>query len=553
MLIPFRDVGSGGLNFDMRSNQLPVNQWSDARNVRFDNNRVIKANNFKLINDSNGVLVVPTEPYFIQQYRNPSEAFWILAGLADVWAVDDDESAAAITKITRAASQYTTISSDRWNGGMFNGVGVLNNGRDVPQVWSPVNLATLLQDLPNWPASYKAKVIRPYLNFLVAFDITKASGTEYPIMVKWSDAADPGTVPVTWDETDPTHLAGEQVLADGPFSIIDAVPYAGALYIMTEQTTWAMTFIGGQYVFSFQRIFGQAGTIAQGCAAPIKDKLFVVTRDDIILHDGHTLQSIADKRVRKFFFDQASIVTVDRSHNPVVEPNSIPGMFVVPHVARSEMWICYPVSGESTMAQALVWNWKYDTWTFMDLPRCHFAASELPAPESTGDTWDEDSVTTWDGETTQVWDDPSFLRYKEKFRAAMVSPAFNVAEYDRDRFTDVTGAAYRSYAERRGLAPIGLMYDQSVMNDKSAMKQIKGLWLTINGQTGAVLQVYIGGYDHPDDSPTEQGPFAYTIGTTDYLDVYMVNRFFSIRVEETTSNYWELTEYQLDIMKVSGY
>ena len=47
----------------------------------------------------------------------------------------------------------------------------------------------------------ESRYCSPVQNYLIALDLTK-SGTRYPHMVKWSAAADPGTVPASWDETD---------------------------------------------------------------------------------------------------------------------------------------------------------------------------------------------------------------------------------------------------------------------------------------------------------------------------------------------------------------
>ena len=550
-LIPYRNVGSRGINFDLRANQLAPEEWTDARNVRFDNNRVIKDNAFRYVGETTPGLAPAVTPHFISLFRNPTEAFWLFAGLAAVYGFADTNDPAAPTDLTRVSGAYTTAVRDRWQSCMFNGVGILNNGRDAPQVWSPIALATPLIDLTNWPASYTARVIRPYLNFLVALDVTKSSGTRYPILVKWSHSADPGTIPTSWDETDPTNDAGEQILADGPYTLIDAEPLGGSLLLYTEQTTWAMTFIGGVYKFSFQKVFAQLGLMAQGCAVAFGNKHFVVTRDDVVVHDGHNFESVADKRVRKYLYDTIPAVAVDRTSNPVIDADAKLNVFVTPQYTRSEMWLSFPISGESIIRQALVWNWKFNTWTYREIPACYFAHSELPVPSSAGDTWDEDTSTTWDGESTLIWDDPSFVRFREKFYLARAEPTAAILEYNREVFTDQDEEAYRSYVERRGLIPIGLNRDGSLAESRSGIKFIKGLWLTINGSPGITIEVYIAAYDVPDAEPTFSGPYNYVVGTTDYIETYQTGRFFALRIEETDVNYWELIEYQLDIIPIS--
>ena len=83
-LIPYRNIGERGVNFDLRASQLSPAEWSDARNVRFDNERIIKANHFGYVP---AVGQFPITPYFLQQFRSPTDMYWAVMGLTKGYGI----------------------------------------------------------------------------------------------------------------------------------------------------------------------------------------------------------------------------------------------------------------------------------------------------------------------------------------------------------------------------------------------------------------------------------------------------------------------------------
>ena len=139
-------------------------------------------------------------PYWAMAVPIQSEVFWLYMGLAKGYTV---QQSGTHSDITRAAGDYTGAATDKWNGGVLGGIPVITNGVDAPQSWSPVSASQQLIDLPNWPANTSCRIIRPFKNFLVAFNITLSS-TVSPYKIKWSNPADPGSVPSSWDHPDAT-------------------------------------------------------------------------------------------------------------------------------------------------------------------------------------------------------------------------------------------------------------------------------------------------------------------------------------------------------------
>src|SRR5574343_261163 len=193
---PLHDIGKFGLISDIKGHELPPEALYDGRNIRMQDNYVT---NFQSYREVGGTKLHSTKKLFYVPFAG--EKYWLYANETDVgvWKT----SANTHHALTRASGDYTMTSNDQWNGFWLNGVWIMNNGVDKPQFWADGNVATKLADLTNWPATWKAKVLRGYKNFALAMDITKSS-TRYKSLISWSHPADPGAVPSSWDITDPT-------------------------------------------------------------------------------------------------------------------------------------------------------------------------------------------------------------------------------------------------------------------------------------------------------------------------------------------------------------
>ena len=204
--------GGVGLVLDIEPSELPVNAWSDVKNVRF------YAKSVQLM-QGDQELVTTTEQI---EYGLPVQseagvgASWLLASDTKAWAL----SGQTVTDVTPTAVTGISGSYLNWSGGTLGTLAFLCNGMQKPWVWLDNNPGTPMVELPNWPANTQAKCLRSFKQYMVALNISKVGGT-YPAMVKWSHPADPGTVPSSWDEADPTKDAGEFPLSETPGACVD--------------------------------------------------------------------------------------------------------------------------------------------------------------------------------------------------------------------------------------------------------------------------------------------------------------------------------------------
>lgn len=521
-LISLEDLGRLGMLADPLPHDLPPEAWSNARNMRFRDNHVRSmAGNAEVFPGS------PIAPYWTLPVPLATGYFWIVAGSAKVYVTDGT----AYTNITRQSAgvdvNYTMNPDILWNGGLLGGVPVINNGFDAPQFWNPQTAATKLQNLTAWPANTQARVMRPFKQFLFALNVTKAA-VSYQHMVKWSHGADPGTVPISWDNANPALDAGEIELTDtaaGP--IVDGLALRDSLVIYKEGSAYAAIYVGGQYVFRFYKLFDQLGAMDTDCVSLVGegDQHIVMTGDDLVVHNGQAASSVLTKKMRRWL---ANALSSDHFRNS----------FLVRHVYRRESWFCFPAVGQTLANLALVYDWDQGTITVRDIvPNASYIASgRILTPDT--NTWDSDSGI-WDNDP-EVWDTSAHPPYQ--FRLLQSSPDVTKLFF-LETGTTWNGTAINGFLERTGLAIYGKDREGNWKADITRMKLVKGLRPKIEGgpiQAQLGVQQIIGG-------PITWAPLQ-TFSFDNYkLDFLLTGRLIAVRFQTYNNNAWAINAYDLDI------
>jgi len=355
-------LDSPGIVKDLPAHRLKDGAFTDGGNVAFGAEGA-----GVLSGDLTTFSAAPITPLWISAFPPLSLPIWAYGDLANVYAYDGSSH----TDITRTASNYSGLASERWQATVFNGVGILNNAINVPQAWTDFQPTTPLVDLANWDSNRRAKVIRSFKNFLVALNMTD-SGTRRPYRILWSDSADAGTLPGSWDSTDPATDSREFDLAQTPDHLVDCLPIGGINIIYKETSTWAMQYVGPPHYFSFDtKIFSKHGLLARDCVVATPIGHIVVTQNDIIIHTGQVeqQQSIVNRALRKWIFSS-------------IDPDSYYNSFTFADTRRNEFWFCFPEVGETYATKAIIWNWEEQTLGIRDMSPTPFI-SVGPVGEST--------------------------------------------------------------------------------------------------------------------------------------------------------------------------
>ena len=375
MIVTIPASGAAGIVADAAPQELPDGAWSDGENVRFENGYAQRvAGHRETLNDPNATA------YHVNYYRAAVGQWWVHSTLTGLFADDGTTK----TDITGAA--FTGTAADIWTSATLGGVLYVNNQADEPRYWGG-DILNASATLPGWNSGWRCKAIRTFKANVFALGMTEGL-SEFPSSLRWSDTTDPGSVPLSWDETDPTGDARKLDLAETSDAIVDAMPLGDVLVVYKDSSTYALQATGGVDVFRYFRLPGDHGALSQNCIAAFAGGHCVLTPSDLIVHNGTGPESIIDGRMRRWLFSKLDGANFRRSflaHNP----------------ARSEVWVCFPEAGQAACTKALIWNYKGNTFGIRDLPSVT-AGSFGTLDGSTLDEWDADT-DSWDDDTTS-WD-----------------------------------------------------------------------------------------------------------------------------------------------------
>lgn len=497
---------SGGFMPDAMPQELPQGAASAVTNMRFAAGFAERYRGMANVFGTPGAT-----PYWIAPYASLANRLWVTGCLARLYAYDGT----AQFDITPTPAPTGAID-DRYTGGMFNGVLVVNNGKDAPWVWGGAAASSAIA-LPNWDPAHRAFWMRPFGNYLFAGGITKG-GVNYPHMLKWSTAAVPGAVPGTWNPADPAQDANERDLAETADVMVDALPMGDQLIIYKERSMYAARYVGGQQIFSTQRLPGDTGMLARGCAVDTPIGHVVLTAGDVVVHQGGAAQSLADGAIRKFIFNNMNSLRAARS-------------FLVANPQKAEVLVCFPTSDSEVCDTAAAYNWISKKWGTRSLAGCNYAASGQINASATVLQWDTDN-DTWDSDAT-TWNENEYAANEARvlFARTNAISAFDIGTTDY-------GAQIASRLERTGMT----------FGDAYGNKLLRGIYPHIDAPPGTVVRIAAGSAMHASEGVTWAPAVDFVVGGPDHLACAMVQgRQLAVRIDGTGFQPWRIRSMDLDI------
>ena len=530
-IIPVRDLGTVGLITDLPGYSLPINGFTRADNVIFDEGQIRRAPIFRKVQDSLGFA-----PRFCIGIT-PSIGYDQLITVSDSWVIKEYVSGS----LSDRSGSITGSSDPRpFTGTILANVLYLNREDRVP-VYRALD-GTNFADLSNWPSNHKAGVLRAYKDQLLALRLTEGT-TSYPNRVRFSDITTANTVPSSWDASDTTKSAGFIDIVESDTPIVDGLTLGNDFIIYTSNDVHQMTFVGGAFLFTVKKLFGDTGLINENCVIEVEKKHYCFTRDDIIVHDGVTKKSLADNRIKNFVFGSLNVqqsdvcyVTHDEGQNLIYFCFQSGDQFAgFPNCARCN--------------RAAVYNYRADTWSVIDLPNT-----------SAGTNANLNSVTTYANAGS--------LTYQG------VGGSYYDQEDNRDRHTVMSGETSTSDGittdKIYGLddADNGkISFELDTQATKPAVVERSGLDLD---EAGAGVSSYLvvtriypqtdttntdntnlafefGASDIPRNTPTYASSVTFNIASDHKIDSRAAGRYLSYKMTVSDNKSFKFSGFDLDV------
>jgi len=467
-------------------------------------------------------------PMISMYISSAAQVWWLWASLKHIFVFDGVND----TDITRAVGgNYVAVDAKSWNGTIFQGIPILNDGVDKPQFWAVYSAGQKMQDLTNWPASFSSRVVRSFLSYIFALNNT-TSGTNLPHQVRWSSGAVPGSLPSTWDFTDPTNDAGTVQLPDvASGRILDGQQLQGQFFIYKEASTWRVQFIGSPFVFSFHSFMENTGLLATRCLAVTADGLkhVMVSQDDMLIHNGISSESLLSKRMRRYLFNR-------------IDSNSFDTSFMFSNPVYDEIWFCYPSTGALEPDSALIWNYKYNSFT--EATGIDFRAAEIGTIPVTGLTWAA-QTKTWAADTAP-W------ASSKRRRIVVCNPnTKKLILLDDVNTLTRDGVAFTGLLQRTGLSVTGQKRNGEWIVDLKNQKMIRVLWPKVQAAAPGI-QVRVG-YAQLINGTIAWNPYQQFDPNVNLFVEGCEGQGRSISVEFKSQNAYRLDGYKIDLEPVGEF
>ena len=499
-----------GVNADIPATLLPEDIYTQVVNVEaFDIG----------VRASRGNAEAYGTPLFAPEHlvynKSLVNFFWIYASSAGIGVTDGQ----AHFDITPTVPPITSTWPAGWTDAQLNGLVCLNNQIDAPWFWDGVT-ANIMQAIPGWPVGTTCGALRAYNYNLIALGIDGPGGL-FANQLMWSNSSDPGLIPDSWTPL-PTNDAGDNVLSDTIGALIDGQQFRDSFLLMKEHSTYIMNFIGGNFVFNFRKLFTTSGILTQGCSTEFLGNVVILTDGDLIRTDGQMAESLIDKRMRQWLFNN-------------IDSNNYKQAFVTSFHAENQVWCCFPETGADECTLALIWDASDNKFGVRELkPQTAHVAKGQVGNVTAIINWDDDPEQ-WNDDLTS-WNSAAFNPTEDALLQADRSGSILFAVNEG---TTYDGETIHSRVERIGLD----------FGDVERIKLVKAIAPRITGQVGTVLTIRVGSSANDANVVNWSPPQTFTIGDNQKVDTFAQGRFLAFSVESDADQApWVLMgmEFQFD-------
>lgn len=433
--------------------------------------------------------------------------YWLLfEDDGTAWAIEGSNATQIDALLLAAVGDPVDFSSC-----LLNGVPVISNGADEPVYWGGVNLASLT----DWTATESCQFIAAFQYHLFALDISGPGGT-FRSKLKWSDAAEPGTIPDSWTPA-ADNEAGDVELSDSPGELLCAYPLRDSLIIYKRSAMYQAKYVGGTNVFNFRKLQSTSGALTRRSVCDVNGKHLVVTDGDIVLTDGSSRRSLGEARVKDWLFNQ-------------LDQTNYPNLFCSFNRAQGEVIIGFPSAGNEFCDTALVYSLELDSFGVRELNQVVQAPVGYVNDTTDSNTW-ADRTETW-AAAMGAWGGSSVSSARESL---VLIRANEMLQQDVSEAETLT-----AYLGKYSM-PLG---------DAARVKFLRRIHVRARADYGA-LYVRAGSQMEPNDTITWSDEVTIT-DPEQVVNCFAQGRYISVEVRSAGSNVWKITGLDLEFEK-RGY
>jgi hypothetical protein len=173
-------------------------------------------------------------------------------------------------------------------------------------------------------------------------------GIQDPLIIRFSSQEN-----LTDWETRPDNTAGELRLGSGS-EIITAVETRQQILVFTDDSLYAMQYLGPPFTFGVNHISENVTTMGPLSAVAVEDNVFWMGLNEFYAFGG-TVQRIPCS-VRDYVFSDFNLLQREK-------------VVAATNTAFSEVWWFYPSSGSETNDRYVVYNYQQQIWYYGTMPR----------------------------------------------------------------------------------------------------------------------------------------------------------------------------------------
>jgi len=511
-------IRPSGIVEDINAAEAPPEVWNAGNNVVFKNGFTRAFPGYAPAASGNLY-----KPQWLLPVVTPTTYYWIYGGInaaGDAGGIGVTDGTNHFDITPAGGIPVTTIGD--WTGGMLNGIPVINHGKGPPLYWDLTTSNPCLP-LPDWPENTTCEALRPFKYHLIAMNITDASG-EYPDLVLWSNAANPGAIPDSWTPA-ADNDAGNFAISTPAGSIIDGGAMRDQFVVYKQHSTSIMQYVAGQFVFSNRKAFVTTGILARNCWAEYGGSHYVLTDGDLIQHDGQQVQSLIQGKMKEWLFSQ-------------IDADNYTRCCMVSSHERAELLVGFPQQGEQYLNKGLVYDVTSGSFGVVDLAQLSYLARGILSSDADDLIWEGNSKT---------WDQYSTAWNTRKFNPTTDT---TVMSSEVNNHILLLGSGYTADGQP---IPVHLNWQTKDLGSPQQLKLVKAIWL--NAEVSTTTGFIRVGVQKNENDPIDWGPqIRVEQNSLGYFkaDMLRTGRFISLEFTADQNSEWRFNSIDID-HELMGY